>query len=109
MLELILLPPIIAGILAFLLSKHPRAAEIVALSGASLAAIFALLATWGFIQSPVPFVDFNGLLYLDSISALFTSLTALVSVFVFLYSIGYIRNEVKEKVLDESRLGTYYG
>jgi hydrogenase-4 component F len=109
MLELILAPPIVSGILAFLLSKHPRAAEIVALAGATLAAFFALVATWGFIQSPVPFVDFNGLLYLDAVSALFTSLTALVAFFVFLYSIGYLRHEAEEKVLDESRLGTYYG
>ncbi len=109
MLELIILPPIISGILAFLLSKHPRAAELAAVAGASLAAFFALFVTWGFIQAPVPYVESYGLLYLDSISALFTSLTALVSFFVFIYSIGYLRHEVEEKTVDESRLGTYYG
>jgi hydrogenase-4 component F len=109
MLELIIIPPIVSGLLSFLLSKHPRLSEIAALGGVSLAAFFAFLSLWGFLQSPVAIVDFYGLLYMDSVSALFTSLTAMVALFVFLYSVGYIRHEVEEKVVNEHKLGEYYG
>ncbi|MDO8553974.1 MAG: proton-conducting transporter membrane subunit [Candidatus Micrarchaeota archaeon] len=109
MLELIILPPIICGLLAFLFSKRPRVSEIVAIAGVLLAAFFALFSVWSFLQSPVGFTDFYGFLYMDSISALFTALTTVVAVFVFIYSIGYIRHEVEEKSIEEHKIGEYYG
>ncbi len=109
MLELIILAPIIAGLLAFLSQKHPRFSEIVAVAGAAAAAAFAFAALWGFMQSPAPVVDFYGYLYMDSVSAVFTSLTVVVAFFVFVYSVGYIRHEVEEKIVSEGQLGMYYG
>ncbi len=109
MLELIVLPPIICGLLAFLFSKRPRISEIVAIAGVLLAAFFAFSSLWSFLNSPVGFTDFYDLLYMDSISALFTALTVTVAVFVFIYSIGYIRHEVEEKTIEEHRIGEYYG
>jgi len=91
-----------------LLSKHPRVSEIVAFVGAALAGLFALLSLASFLQSPAAFVDFYGFLYMDSVSALFTTLTAIIAPFVFLYSIGYLRHETKEGVIEEKQLGGYY-
>lgn len=108
MLELIILFPIIAGLLSFIFSKNPRFSEIAAIGGVSLAAFFTFLSLWGFLQSPTAFEELYGLLYMDSISALFTSLTVLVAFFVFIYSIGYIRHEVKEGVVDKNQIGGYY-
>ncbi len=109
MLEFIILSLIIAGILSFLFSKNPKFCEWIAIAGVSVAAILTLFSLWGFLHSPTAFVDFYGLLYVDSVSALFTSLTVVVSFFVFIYSIGYIRHEVEEKVVKENQIGGYYG
>ena len=109
MLELIIIPPIVAGMVAFFLPKNPRAVEAIALCGALLSAIFALAAVAGFLQSGAAGDDFYGLLYLDAVSGLFTVLTAVVSCFIFLYSVGYIRHEVEEKTVQESQIAIYYG
>ncbi|MDE1798022.1 MAG: hydrogenase 4 subunit F [Candidatus Micrarchaeota archaeon] len=109
MLELIILPPLVAGLLCFALSRRPRLAEAAAFAGALLAALFALFALSSFLASPAGLHDFYGLLYLDPVSALFTTLTAVVGSLIFLYSIGYIREESHEGVVQESQIGTYYG
>ncbi len=109
MLELIIIPPIIAGLLSFVFRKSPRFSEIISVAGAGLAAAVAFYALLGFLQSPGAMVDFYGYLYMDSVSAVFTSLTVVVAFFVFIYSIGYIRHEVEEGIVAESQLGTYYG
>ncbi len=109
MLELIILPPLLAGLLCFFLPRRPRQAEAIALLGAVLAAAFALWAVAGFLQSPAGFHDFHGLLYMDAVSGLFTALTAAVASLIFLYSVGYIQHEVEERVVDEKQIGSYYG
>ena len=109
MLELIILPPLLAGLFAFAFQRSPRKVEAVSLAGAFLSAVFALLAVATFIQSPVGFRDFYGLLYMDAVSGFFTTLTAVVSFLIFLYSIGYIRHEVKEKTVGADQIGMYYG
>ena len=109
MLELIILPPLLAGILAFAFPRNPRRVELIALAGAFFAALFALLSVVGFIQTGTAFRDFYGLLYLDAVSGLFTALTSVVAFLIFLYSIGYIRHEVKEKTVGADQIGMYYG
>ena len=109
MLELIILPPLLAGILAFAFQKNPRRVEAIALAGSFFAAFFALLSVAGFLQSGAPFRDFYGLFYLDAVSSLFTVLTSVVAFLIFLYSIGYIRHEVKEKTVGADQIGMYYG
>ncbi|MBI5228305.1 hydrogenase 4 subunit F [Candidatus Micrarchaeota archaeon] len=109
MLELIILSLILAGVLSFLFSKNPRFCEFLAIAGVSAAAGLSLFSLWGFLQSPTAVTDFYGLLYMDSVSVLFTSLTVVVAFFVFIYSIGYIRHEVEENVVNENQIGGYYG
>ena len=109
MLELIILPPLLAGLFALAFQRNARRVEAVSLAGALLAAIFALLAVTQFMQNPAGFRDFYGLFYLDAVSGLFTALTAVVAFLIFLYSIGYIRHEVKEKTVEASQIGMYYG
>ena len=98
-----------AGVLAFIFHRDPRMVESIALAGAVLAAIFALMSVNAFLETSVGFRDFYGMLYLDAVSGLFTVLTAVVACFIFLYSVGYIRHEVKEKTVDQSQIGLYYG
>ena len=107
MLELIIFPPLAAGVLAFIFHRDPRKVEAIALAGAALAAVFALLSVNAFLGTSVGFRDFYGLFYLDAVSGLFTALTSVVACFIFLYSIGYIRHEVKEKTVDSSQIGLY--
>ena len=109
MLELIILPPLVAGALAFVFHRNPRRVEAAAFAGAALAAFFALLSVNAFLQSPVGFRDFFDLFYLDAVSGLFTVLTAVVACFIFLYSVGYIRHEVKEGTVEKDQIGLYYG
>ncbi len=109
MLELIILSPLVAGIFAFAFQRSPRKVEAVSLAGAFLAALFALLSVAIFIQNPVGFRDFYGLLYMDAVSGLFTALTAVVAFLIFLYSVGYIRHEVKERTVGADQIGMYYG
>lgn len=108
MLELIILPPILAGLFALAFPRNPRRVEAVSLAGAFLSALFALFAAATFIQNPVGFRDFYGLLYMDAVSGLFTSLTAVVAFLIFLYSVGYIRHEVKEETVEAGQIGLYY-
>ena len=109
MLELIILPPLVAGALAFALHRSPRQVEAVSFAGALLSALFALLAVGAFLGSPTGYQDFYGLFYLDAVSGLFTALTAVVACFIFLYSVGYIRHEVKEGTVEKGQIGLYYG
>jgi hydrogenase-4 component F len=109
MLELIILAPLVSGLLALLLTKHPRFAEILALAGVSISVLFAFVSLAGFLQTSAAITDFYGFLRLDAVSAIFTSLTTLVSFLVFIYSIGYIRHEVEEGAVSENQLGMYYG
>ena len=109
MLELIILPPLLAGLFAFAFQRNARRVEAVSLAGAFLSAAFALFAVMGFIQNPAGFRDFYGLLYMDAVSGFFTTLTAVVAFLIFLYSIGYIRHEVKEETVGADQIGMYYG
>jgi len=109
MLELVILPPLLAGALAFIFHRHPRQVEAVSFVGALLAAFFAILSVNAFLGTEVGFRDFYGLLYLDAVSGLFTVLTAVVACFIFLYSVGYIRHEVKENTVEKEQIGLYYG
>ncbi|MFA5929541.1 MAG: proton-conducting transporter membrane subunit [Candidatus Micrarchaeia archaeon] len=109
MLELIILPPLLAGALAFIFHRHPRQVEAAAFVGALLAAFFALLSANAFLGTEVGFRDFYGMFYMDAVSGLFTALTSVVACFIFLYSVGYIRHEVKEGTVEKEQIGLYYG
>ena len=109
MLELIILPPLAAGVLAFIFHRSPKQVEAIAFAGALLAAFFAMLSVNFFLGSEVGFRDFYGLFYMDAVSGLFTVLTAVVACFIFLYSVGYIRHEVKENTVEKDQIGLYYG
>ncbi|MFA6327934.1 MAG: proton-conducting transporter membrane subunit [Candidatus Micrarchaeia archaeon] len=109
MLELIILPPLAAGLLAFIFHRSPKQVEAIAFVGALLAALFAILSVNAFLETEAGFQDFHGLLYMDAVSGLFTSITAVVACFIFLYSVGYIRHEVKEETVERGQIGLYYG
>lgn len=110
LLELIILFPILGGIMAYASSRKfgGAAAEISAICGAFLSLIIAAISTTELISGKTPLSSLNGILYLDSLSAFFTIITLLVSLIVFIYSVGYIRKEVEEGVVPQKNLGLYY-
>lgn len=110
MLELIILAPLACGVLAYALSRNfgTRAAEYSALLGSFLSLAFASVSINALISGGKALSALGGFLYMDSLSAIFTGLTSLVSFIVFIYSIGYIRREVEHGEVPESRVGLYY-
>lgn len=107
MLEWIILFPVLASLACLLFERKPAWAEKTALAGVFLSLLTLVLVASGFSAGKTV-TAFFGLLTLDAVSLLFTFLTAVVSLFVFMYSIGYLRREVLEGVIEQSRLSRYY-
>jgi len=109
MIEFVVLIPVIAALACFLPRLSPRHAEAIAISAAFLssAALVASVALAGDIsQSPI--TGLFGAIRIDALGLLFTAVTSTVALFVFAYSPGYMREEVREGVVEDSRAGRYY-
>jgi len=109
MIELVVLIPAFAALLCLIPQIRPRHAEAIALLGAvsSSAALLLSAASSGVISSN-PITGLYGMMRMDALGLLFTGVTSTVALFVFLYSISYMREEVHEGVFKEERLGRYY-
>ena len=92
----------------YFLGKHPRLAELVACLGALGAVGAALFSISIFISSGAPISDFSELLRMDALSAFLIGITSVVSLLVFIYSVGYMRHEVEEGIIKEDRLARFY-
>jgi len=108
MLEWVILAPILAAVACVLLRRHPAAIEAAAIFGAlaSLASLLLSLPAAGVESHPVS--GLFDILYMDSLSLLFTLITAVLAVFVFTYSRGYIRTEVREGIIKVESIWIYY-
>jgi len=108
MLEWVIIAPIIAAIACLLLRRHQFALEAVAIGGAlaSFGALILCALNTDLAASPV--IGLFGVLYLDPLSLLFTVVTSTIGIFVFTYSRGYIRAEIKEGVIAKDNLWIYY-
>lgn len=109
MIEFVVLIPVVAALLCLLPQLRPRHAEVIALLGALLSSL-ALLASAllaGDI-SKTPITGLFGMIRIDALGLLFAAVTSMVALFAFAYSRSYMREEVKEGVFEEKRLGSYY-
>jgi hydrogenase-4 component F len=108
MLELIILIPVAFALVCLLLERHPRLVEGLATLGALLSTL--ALANTVLTQDVLahPATGLFGILRLDALGLLFTSITSVVALFVFAYSPAYMAQEVKEGAFGERRVGRYY-
>ncbi len=108
MLEWVIIAPILAAIACVPLRHHPRVLEAVAIGGALISFVALALSVFSSDVAVHPVSALFGILYMDPLSLLFTSATSVVALFVFAYSRGYIRAEVKEGTIKTENLWTYY-
>ncbi len=108
MLEWVILFPILAAVACLLLRHHQAAVEAAAIAGALLSLGALILSISPSDLAAHPISAFFGILYLDPLSLLFTLATSIIGVFVFAYSRGYIRAEIKEGVIQKGNLWIYY-
>ncbi|MBI2444990.1 hydrogenase 4 subunit F [Candidatus Micrarchaeota archaeon] len=107
MLEWIVIFPALASVICLFLKHRPDVAEKVALCASALSLALVIWVSNGFSLAE-PVSAFFGQLYLDSVSLIFTGLTALVAFFVLAYSIGYMRHEVGDGAVRPGQLARYY-
>ena len=108
----LLLVPLILSLVAFAMrwmgQRKMYLVEAIHLISISAVLVFGLLVIQGvLVQGSV--VSMNDSLHVDSLAAVFLGIIAVVGFLVGLYSIGYIRNDVKSGELAESQVSFYYG
>jgi hydrogenase-4 component F len=107
----LLLAPIILSLATFaiLWSKRwsMRLVETLHILSISLVFVFGLLVVQGVLKEG-SVVARNDWLHVDALAAVFLAIVAVVGFLVGLYSIGYIRNDVKNGELDMRQFTTYY-
>jgi hydrogenase-4 component F len=85
-----------------------RLAEILHFITILVVLILGLLVVQGvLVQGSV--VSLNDWLHVDALAAVFLLIVCVVGFLVGLYSLGYIRNDVKSNELDASQVSNYYG
>jgi len=85
-----------------------RLAEIIHLISVISVFVLAMFVVRGvYIEGSVG--SLNNWLYVDALAAIFLIIVSVVGLLVGLYSIGYIRNDIKLGELNEHQVSTYYG
>jgi hydrogenase-4 component F len=101
-----LLVPGITAVLCFFL-KGNRPVEWVHLLGSSATAALALRLVWEVSQEGTV-IGYNSFFYVDALGATVISIIAVIGWTASLYSIGYIRHEFREKMIDQKQRRQYY-
>ena len=108
----LLLVPLILSLIAFatrwLGRQAVRVVEVIHLVSISAVLVLGLLVVQGvLVEGKV--VALNDWLHVDALAAVFLGIVAVVGFLVGLYSIGYIRNDLKTGELNENQVSFYYG
>ncbi len=108
----LLLAPLILSLVAFatrrLDQQATRMVEVLHLISVSGVLVLSLLVIQGvLVEGSV--VALNDWLHVDALAAVFLLIIAVVGFLVGIYSLGYIRNDVKSAELSEDQISTYYG
>lgn len=82
--------------------------ELIHLVSISAVLILSLLIVQGVLENGVV-VALNDWLHVDALASIFLLIVAVVGFLVGLYSIGYIRNDLKNGELEDQQIGIYYG
>jgi len=108
---LILCGPLVAAALIFLLPSRGfalRLFETVHLASIALVLVVSMMIL-GRVISGESLVAFGDWLYVDSLGAIFLMLIGVVGCLTGLYSLGYIRHDIKTGALDGAKVKIYYG
>jgi hydrogenase-4 component F len=110
-LSLLLLAPLVLSLVAlatrWLGSISVRLVEAIHIFDIAAILVLASLVLQGvLVEGSV--VALNNWLHVDALAAVFLMIVAVVGFLVGIYSIGYIRNDLKTGELNESQVGTYY-
>ncbi|MDE1827891.1 MAG: hydrogenase 4 subunit F [Candidatus Micrarchaeota archaeon] len=108
MIELILLIPLMFVAAILLFRKNLQVVEGLAMAGGLLSLISLLVSGMTGSLSTQPVSGLFGFLYLDSLGFLFTLVTTAITLFVIVYSRGYLREEIREGIFKEERVWSYY-
>jgi hydrogenase-4 component F len=108
----LLLVPLILSLIIFAIRwfrlQGVRIVEGIHLISISAVLVLGLLVVQGvLVEGKV--VARNDWLHVDSLAAVFLGIVSVVGFLVGLYSIGYIRNDLKTGELNENQVGLYYG
>lgn len=108
----LLLIPLLLSLIAFatrwLGEKGVRLVEAIHLINVTAVLVLGMLVVQGvLVKGSV--VALNDWLHVDALAAVFLGIVAVVGFLVGLYSVGYIRNDVKTGELDELQVSFYYG
>jgi hydrogenase-4 component F len=108
----LLLVPLFLSLIAFAMRLLGRQAilqvETIHLVSITAVLVLSSLVLQGvLVQGSV--VALNDWLHVDALAAIFLMIVAVVGFLVGLYSIGYIRNDVNQKELEEQQVSIYYG
>lgn len=102
----LLISPLMTGVLAGLLSKH-KYADLLQVIGAFSTLCFAIMIALQVFSGHRVYV-FDDLIYIDALGSFNIMLITIVGFAAAIYSIGYMRYEVQEKVITRKQLGRYY-
>jgi hydrogenase-4 component F len=108
----LLLVPLILSLVAFAMRwtgrQSMRLVEVIHVISITAVLVFGLLVIQGvLVQGSV--VSMRDWLHVDSLAAVFLGIISIVGFLVGLYSIGYIRNDVRTGELSETQVSFYYG
>jgi hydrogenase-4 component F len=103
----LLIVPLIAGPLAFLLRRRPKM-EVVNLGAFGIEMCLALVLAAKVLRSG-PVSLWNGFLYADALSALMVLLSAFVALVCSIYAVGYFRQDERDGVFqhDQELVGRF--
>jgi hydrogenase-4 component F len=108
----LLLVPFFLSLVAFSMRFLERQAvfllEIIHLVSITAVLVLSLLVLQGvLVEGKV--VSLNDWLHVDALAAIFLLIVAVVGFLVGIYSLGYIRNDLKNNELEEQQVSLYYG
>lgn len=108
----LLLTPLVVSLLAFasrfLGSASRRIVEGLHLIGITITLILALSVV-GMVLNSSEIQAMGSWLYVDSLAAIFVMIIGVIGFLTGLYSIGYLRHDLKTGEVDTAKLSSYYG
>jgi hydrogenase-4 component F len=108
----LLVVPFVLSLAAFATRRLGKSAvrlvEILHVVDITIVLLLALLVVQG-VLAEGNVSALNNWLQVDDLAAIFLMIVAVVGFLVGLYSLGYIRNDIKHGELDELQISTYYG
>ncbi|MCZ0754997.1 hydrogenase 4 subunit F [Anoxybacillus sp. J5B_2022] len=104
--SLLLIIPVMTAVLCWQIKNHPIG-EKLQVAGALLNVFIGLsIARNAFFVAPV--TGWHHLIYIDALSAFNVMLIVLIGFIASLYSVGYMRHEVAERIISEEKVRHYY-